>query len=84
VFADCENPLVLSGSQGLDFYWKGNALFTRKLLLKEYSPETSFVLNYRDSMTKVPDLVGLYRFLATSLTFVNLHSRRENAVKALG
>ncbi|KAH0537512.1 hypothetical protein FGG08_005687 [Glutinoglossum americanum] len=72
VFADCENPLVLSGSQGLDFYWNGNALFTRKLQLNEYSSETSFVLDYRDSTTKVPDLVGLYRFLATSLTFVNL------------
>ncbi|KAI9776655.1 MAG: hypothetical protein M1839_009461 [Geoglossum umbratile] len=72
VFADCENPLVLSGNQGLDFYWDGDALFTRKLQLEEYFPDTVFVLDYRNSTTKVPDLMTLYQFLATSLTFANL------------
>jgi hypothetical protein len=65
---------VLSGSQGLHFYWRGNTLFTRKLPPHEYTPQTSFVLVYRDSATKVPDLLGLYRFLATSLTFASLQS----------
>jgi hypothetical protein len=33
VFADCEEPLVRSGKEALAFYWKGNSLFTRRLLL---------------------------------------------------
>jgi hypothetical protein len=56
------------------FYWKGNSLFTRKLQLPEKSPETSFVLDYRNTTSPIPNLLVLCQFLATSLTFVALQN----------
>lgn len=74
VFADCEEPFVSSGSEAMAFYWKGNALFTRKLVLpaEESTPDTAFVLDYRNTTTPVPNLLSISQFLATSLTFVAL------------
>lgn len=74
VFADCEEPFISSGSEAMAFYWKGNALFTRKLLLSEEqsSNETAFVLDYRNTTTTLPNLLSVSQFLATSLTFVAL------------
>ncbi|KAI3339791.1 hypothetical protein F4824DRAFT_497917 [Ustulina deusta] len=74
VFADCEEPFVSSGSEAMAFYWKGNALFTRKLQLSEgqCSPDTAFVLDYRNTTTTLPNLLSVGQFLATSLTFVAL------------
>ncbi|KKY25461.1 putative hatpase_c domain-containing protein [Phaeomoniella chlamydospora] len=74
VFADCEEPFISSGSEAMAFYWKGNALFTRKLELPETqaSPDTSFVLDYRNDTSPVPVLSPLCQFLANSLTFVGL------------
>src|SRR4051812_9900038 len=74
VFADCEEPFVSSGSEAMAFYWKGNALFTRKLQLAEdqRSPDTAFVLDYRNTTTTLPNLLSVSQFLATSLTFVSL------------
>ncbi|KAK6080231.1 hypothetical protein SCUP515_03656 [Seiridium cupressi] len=74
VFADCEEPFISSGSEAMAFYWKGNALFTRKLLLDEEqrSNDTAFVLDYRNSTTTLPNLLSVGQFLATSLTFVAL------------
>ncbi|KAI1438811.1 hypothetical protein GGR50DRAFT_302175 [Xylaria sp. CBS 124048] len=74
VFADCEEPFVSSGSEAMAFYWKGNALFTRKLQLPEEqrSPHTAFVLDYRNTTTTLPNLLSISQFLATSLTFVAL------------
>ena len=74
VFADCEEPFVSSGSQAMAFYWKGNSLFTRKLQLsaEQKSPHTSFVLDYRNTTTPMPNLLSIAQFLATSLTFVAL------------
>ncbi|KAH8652534.1 hypothetical protein BX600DRAFT_386593 [Xylariales sp. PMI_506] len=74
VFADCEEPFVSSGKEAMAFYWKGNALFTRKLLLEEdqASNETAFVLDYRNTTTTLPNLLSIGQFLATSLTFVAL------------
>lgn len=74
VFDDCEEPFVSSGNQAMAFYWKGNALFTRRLQLKDSdaNPETTFVLDYRNNTTPVPALMQLAQFLATSLTFVGL------------
>ncbi|KAI1824773.1 hypothetical protein F4861DRAFT_234712 [Xylaria intraflava] len=74
VFADCEEPFVSSGSEAMAFYWKGNALFTRKLQLPEdqRSPNTAFVLDYRNTTTPLPNLLSISQFLATSLTFVAL------------
>ncbi|CAN8095710.1 unnamed protein product [Discula destructiva] len=74
VFADCEEPFVSSGSEAMAFYWKGNALFTRKLVLpaEQATPDTAFVLDYRNTTTPVPNLLSVSQFLATSLTFVAL------------
>ena len=76
VFADCEEPFVSSGREAMAFYWKGNALFTKKTQLPEdqYSPNTTFVLDYRNATTPVPNLLSVCQFLATSLTFVALEN----------
>jgi hypothetical protein len=76
VFADCEEPFVSSGDQAMAFYWKGNSLFTRKLQLpvEDANPDTSFVLDYRNTTTPMPNLLSISQFLATSLTFVALQS----------
>lgn len=74
VFADCEEPFVSSGSEAMAFYWKGNALFTRKLQIPpaEATSDTAFVLDYRNTTTPIPNLLSVSQFLATSLTFVAL------------
>ncbi|KAL0943867.1 hatpase c domain-containing protein [Colletotrichum truncatum] len=74
VFADCEEPFVSSGNEAMAFYWKGNALFTKKSTLPEdqRSGDTTFVLDYRNSTTPLPNLLSVSQFLATSLTFVAL------------
>ena len=76
VFADCEEPFVSSGNEAMAFYWKGNSLFTRRLQLPaaEGNPHTSFVLDYRNSTTPMPNLLSICQFLATSLTFVALQN----------
>jgi len=76
VFADCEEPFVSSGSQAMTFYWKGNALFTRKLQLppEQAAKDTAFVLDYRNTTTPIPNLLSVGQFLATSLTFVALEN----------
>lgn len=76
VFADCEEPFVSSGNQAMAFYWKGNSLFTRRLQLpvEEGNPDTSFVLDYRNTTTPMPNLLSVAQFLATSLTFVALQN----------
>ncbi|CAL5868898.1 uncharacterized protein PFLUO_LOCUS3125 [Penicillium psychrofluorescens] len=73
VFDDCEEPFVSSGKQAMAFYWKGNALFTRRLDLGEAaSQDTTFVLDYRNDSSPVPSLMQLCQFLSSSLTFVSL------------
>ncbi|KKY39479.1 putative atpase subunit c domain protein [Diaporthe ampelina] len=76
VFADCEDPFVSSGNEAMAFYWKGNALFTRKLVLppEQCTQDTAFVLDYRNATTPVPNLLSISQFLATSLTFVALQN----------
>lgn len=56
------------------FYWKGNSLFTRRIQLpaEQVTPETNFVLDYRNATTSMPNLLSIAQFLATSLTFVAL------------
>ncbi|KAI9674257.1 MAG: hypothetical protein M1829_003804 [Trizodia sp. TS-e1964] len=74
VFADCEEPFVSSGKEAMAFYWKENSLFTRRLRLPEATPasNTSFVLDYRSKTSRVPPLLPLCQFLATSLAFVGV------------
>ncbi|KAG8158783.1 hypothetical protein KVR01_011226 [Diaporthe batatas] len=76
VFADCEDPFVSSGNEAMAFYWKGNALFTRKLVLppEQCTKDTAFVLDYRNTTTPIPNLLSISQFLATSLTFVALQN----------
>ncbi|KAE8145020.1 hypothetical protein BDV25DRAFT_78821 [Aspergillus avenaceus] len=75
VFDDCEEPFVSSGKDAMAFYWKGNALFTRRLQLNDAAnPETTFVLDYRNDTSPVPSLMELCQFLSSSLTFVSLES----------
>ncbi|KAK3939557.1 heat shock cognate 90 kDa protein [Diplogelasinospora grovesii] len=76
VFADCEEPFVSSGNEAMAFYWKGNALFTRKLQVPadQQSLDTAFVLDYRNTTTPLPNLLSVSQFLATSLTFVALQN----------
>jgi hypothetical protein len=58
------------------FYWKANSLFSRKLQLpaEEGNPHTSFVLDYRNTTTPMPNLLSIGQFLATSLTFVTIQN----------
>ncbi|KAF5247866.1 hypothetical protein FANTH_6147 [Fusarium anthophilum] len=74
VFADCEEPFVSSGNEAMAFYWKGNALFTKKSQIPadQATHHTTFVLDYRNTTTPLPNLLSVSQFLATSLTFVAL------------
>ena len=75
VFADCEEPFVSSGKEALAFYWKGDALFTKRLQLPDtQNSNTTFVLPMRNATSPVPQLLSLCQFLASSLTFVGLES----------
>ena len=76
VFADCEEPFVSSGSEAMAFYWKGNALFTKKSQIPQdqASRHTTFVLDNRNTTTPIPNLLSIAQFLATSLTFVALQN----------
>ncbi|KAG9250900.1 neutral zinc metallopeptidase [Emericellopsis atlantica] len=76
VFADCEEPFVSSGKEAMAFYWKGNALFTRKSQIPEdqATHHTTFVLDNRNTTTPLPNLLSVSQFLATSLTFVALQN----------
>ena len=73
VFADSEEPFVSSGKEALAFYWKGDALFTkRRQLPNSPSTKTTFMLPMRNDTSPVPDLLSLCQFLTSSLTFVGL------------
>lgn len=78
VFAIAENPFVTSGSEALEFYWKGDALFTRRFQHGFFqSTDTTFLLPMRDSRCAVPrgeELFKLCQFLASSMAFVGLES----------
>jgi hypothetical protein len=76
VFADCEEPFVMSGRKTMAFVWKGNSLFTKASTLPADQPvqDTTFVLNYRNTTSTVPELLSICQFLCTSLTFVGLES----------
>ncbi|KAH6642709.1 hypothetical protein C7974DRAFT_301506 [Boeremia exigua] len=84
VFADCDEPFVVSGDKTMAFYWKGNTLST-KIASVPADHDTSltiFSLDYRQanpaspsySPSKLPNIPTLCQFLATSLTFVGLES----------
>ncbi|KAL9034318.1 MAG: hypothetical protein Q9214_007097, partial [Letrouitia sp. 1 TL-2023] len=73
VFDASEEPFVLSGSEALEFYWKGDTLYTKRLQLgPDRHTNTTFVLPMRDTTSSVPQLLSLCQFLTSSLTFVGL------------
>lgn len=82
VFADCDEPFVVSGEKAMAFYWKGNTLSTKVSTVpsEHHSSNTTFSLDYRQANpaspsynpSKLPNLPTLCQFLATSLTFVGL------------
>jgi hypothetical protein len=84
VFADCDEPFVVSGDKTMAFYWKGNTLSTKMASVPDEHPNsnTTFFLDYRQANqaspsfnpSKLPNLPTLCQFLATSLTFVGLES----------
>ncbi|KAF9732174.1 hypothetical protein PMIN02_000293 [Paraphaeosphaeria minitans] len=84
VFADCDEPFVVSGEKTMAFYWKGNTLSTKVASVpgEHQTNNTTFSLDYRQAdlsspsynPAKVPNLPTLCQFLATSLTFVGLQS----------
>jgi hypothetical protein len=84
VFADCDEPFVVSGDKAMAFYWKGNTLSTKMSTVppEQATPSTTFSLDYRQANqaspsfnpSKLPNLPSLCQFLATSLTFVGLGS----------
>lgn len=84
VFADCDEPFVVSGDKTMAFYWKGNTLSTKGSTVPQehQTSDTTFSLDYRQANTgsasynpsKIPNLPDLCQFLATSLTFVGLQS----------
>lgn len=82
VFADCDEPFVVSGDKTMAFYWKGNTLSTKVATVpaEHATSDTIFSLDYRQANpaspsynpSKLPNLPTLCQFLATSLTFVGL------------
>ncbi|KAF2471436.1 uncharacterized protein BDR25DRAFT_260988 [Lindgomyces ingoldianus] len=84
VFADCDEPFVVSGDRTMAFYWKGNTLSTKIATFPsgQATSNTTFSLDYRQANpatpsynpSKIPNLPTLCQFLATSLTFVGLQS----------
>lgn len=73
VFSDCEEPFVSSGKEALAFYWKNDALFTRRMQLPNGQiTNTTFMLPLRNHTSPIPNLMSLCRFLTSSLTFVGL------------
>jgi hypothetical protein len=84
VFADCDEPFVVSGDKTMAFYWKGNTLSTKMASVPDEHPNsnTTFFLDYRQANqsspsfnpSKLPNLPTLCQFLATSLTFVGLET----------
>ncbi|KAL5116686.1 hypothetical protein ACEQ8H_005435 [Pleosporales sp. CAS-2024a] len=82
VFADCDEPFVVSGDKTMAFYWKGNTLSTKLGAVphEHGNKNTTFYLDYRQANqaspsfnpSKLPNLPKLCQFLATSLTFVGL------------
>ena len=72
MFSICEEPMVLSGTQALAFFWKGDALWTKTITTTRRSKKdevwTDFVLPSRDPYA-LPDLVEFGEFLCASLTF---------------
>ncbi|GAC95754.1 hypothetical protein PHSY_003330 [Pseudozyma hubeiensis SY62] len=75
LFSICEEPIVSSGDELMGFFWKGDALFTKRANNADRqtspsgNPWTTFFMALREP-SPFPDYpMALAKFLATSLTF---------------
>ena len=75
LFSICEEPIVSSGDQLMGFFWKGDALFTKRAnnADRQTSPSgkpwTTFFMALREPAPLPDSPMALAKFLATSLTF---------------
>ncbi|KAJ1955696.1 hypothetical protein EC988_001741, partial [Linderina pennispora] len=72
LFSVCEEPFVVSGSECMAFYWRGDQLFTKKTEMgepRDGAEWTTFLMQLRDGPSQIPDPETFGRFLATSLAF---------------
>lgn len=75
LFSVCEEPIVVSGDELMGFFWKGDALYTRRATAPATetsasgAPWTTFWMALREPMPFPESPLALSQFLATSLTF---------------
>ncbi len=75
LFSICEEPIVSSGDELMGFFWKGDALFTKRAnnADRQNSPSgrpwTTFFMALREPAPFPDSPMALAKFLATSLTF---------------
>lgn len=75
LFSICEEPIVSSGDELMGFFWRGDALYTRRArtaaadLSPAGKPWTTFFMPLREQTPFPETPMALARFLATSLTF---------------
>jgi len=81
LFSVCEEPIVLSGDELMGFFWKGDALFTRRAPAPPMAPSasgapwTTFLMALREPTPFPESPLALTQFLMTSLTFTHhVHS----------
>ncbi|CAG8733173.1 13188_t:CDS:2, partial [Funneliformis caledonium] len=67
LFSVCENPFVISGGQGMAFYWRKDQLFTKLGSTGDKDQAwTTFLMDMREP-TDFPNVENFTRFLANSL-----------------
>ncbi|KAL4402869.1 hypothetical protein ACI68E_000644 [Malassezia pachydermatis] len=77
LFSICEEPIVMSGDELMGFFWKGDALFTRRAaspmsdVSSNGAPWTTFLMALREPTPFPESPLALSQFLATSLTFTS-------------
>lgn len=69
LFSICEEPLVISGSKCLGFYWTGDQLYTKSAAYNENTENwTSICLELREPL-ELPEFDEFGQFLCKSLLF---------------
>ncbi|KAI8915690.1 hypothetical protein EDD86DRAFT_185483 [Gorgonomyces haynaldii] len=70
LFSICEEPFVTSGSETMGFFWRNDALFTKRGKMPPESVDqwTTFFMPTRDPIP-IPDTNDFARFICTSMAF---------------